>query len=81
MMTKVKCVFSAVLLAGVLLFLIGAYLCMVKAGIPYQDPTTEMTIQWTVYNIAGEYNLKCGAVTILIGIVGMISTQVWKKSN
>ena len=81
MFDKVKCICSAVLMAGVLLLLIGGYLCMVKAGIPYQDPTIEMTIQWSAYNMAGEYNLKCGTVMMLIGIIGMISAHIWQKKS
>lgn len=31
---------------GVVIFAIGMYFAFVKAGIPYQDPTVEMQIQY-----------------------------------
>ena len=81
MHNTIKYVCLAVLIAGVMLSLLGVYLCMVKAGIPYQDPTEEMALQWAAYHTAAEYNGKCGVVMILAGIVGMIGTRLWINKN
>ena len=49
---KIKSVFyrisGAAVLAGVIIFVIGAYYEVIKAGIPYQDPPLELQIQYAV---------------------------------
>ena len=41
-------VFNAIILAGIIIFLVGLYYWVIKAGIPYQDPPIELQIQYAV---------------------------------
>lgn len=58
---------NAALLAGVLIFITGAYYGVVKAGIPYQDPPLNLQIQYAVYLRTGDELLRLGFFTILYG--------------
>ena len=40
---------NSAILAGVIIFFIGAYYCVIKAGIPFQDPPLELQIQYAVH--------------------------------
>lgn len=69
----IRQVVSAVVLSGVILILIGSYYCMVKAGIPYQDPPLELQIQYIVDMRIGETLLKNGMLmTICGGVVRLV---------
>lgn len=56
---------NSVILAGVFLFFIGLYYWMIRAGIPYQDPSIELQIQYAV-------DMKVGTVLLRNGFVIMI---------
>lgn len=71
MREKFKSVACSAVLAGIIVALIGLYFWMFKAGLPYQDPTTEMTIRWMAYNFAGKTCLSYGTVISLIGVIGL----------
>ncbi|MBO4592456.1 MAG: hypothetical protein J5684_07870 [Eubacterium sp.] len=43
-----KTVFNSIALAGVVILMLGLYYLVIKAGIPYQDPTMEMQIEYAV---------------------------------
>ena len=45
---------SAMLLAGCIVFAVGVYYEMIKAGIPYQDPPPALQIQYAVNMGIGE---------------------------
>ena len=47
-MNVLKKIFSSLIISGAVILLIGLYYMMIKAGIPYQDPTTEMQIQYEI---------------------------------
>lgn len=51
---------SSLTLAGVIVFLIGLYYWMIKAGIPYQDPPLELQIKYAVNRGIGETLLGKG---------------------
>lgn len=66
-------ILNSVILAGMIVFFIGVYYWMIKAGIPYQDPPLELQIQYTVNNAIGEILIAkgfwiavCGGVFRLI---------------
>ncbi|MDE7271546.1 MAG: hypothetical protein K2N95_00555 [Lachnospiraceae bacterium] len=61
---------SSAILAGVILFFIGAYYCVIKAGIPYQDPPLELQIEYAVNMGIGEILVKNG---ILIAFLSCIA--------
>lgn len=58
---------NAVLLAGVIMLFTGAYYCVVKAGIPYQDPPLELQIQYAVNMGIGEILVKDGFLLSICG--------------
>ena len=60
---------NAVILAGLIIFVIGAYYEVVKAGIPYQDPPLELQIQYAINLGIGDERCKISLFTILYGIV------------
>lgn len=74
-----KSILHSLLLSGILLLVIGAYLCIVKAGLPYADPTLEMQIKYSAYYTAGTYNLFCGAIMTAASIAGLIISNHNKK--
>ncbi|MDE6314770.1 MAG: hypothetical protein K2M46_14350 [Lachnospiraceae bacterium] len=68
-MKKMKVLFWACLLSGLIIIVIGLYFDLM-AGLPYQDPTIEMTIYWNANMLAGEYCIKAGGITFVIGVIG-----------
>ena len=60
---------TAVMLSGCIIFFIGLYYWIIKAGIPYQDPPLELQIQYTVNMTIGEILLKNGFVIAISGII------------
>lgn len=64
---------NSFILAGVILLFMGLYYWMIKAGIPYQDPTLEMQIQYTVDLRIGEILLGNGfLIATCSGIIRLI---------
>ncbi len=64
---------NAVILAGIILFVIGLYYSMIKAGIPYQDPTLEMQIQYTIDLRIGEILMGNGfRIAICGGVIRLV---------
>jgi len=66
---------NAVLLAGIIILFIGAYYCIIKAGIPYQDPPLELQIQYAIHMRIGEILVKVG---FLISVCGGIARLIFK---
>lgn len=53
----------ALIIVGIIILVIGFYYSVFKAGIPYQDPTPELQIQYEInYNI-GNILTKIGTLT------------------
>ena len=79
---------NSLILAGVILLFIGSYYWMIKAGIPYQDPTLEMQIQYTIDLRIGEILMRngfriaiCGGIIRLIfGLIELIREKHQRKS-
>ena len=67
---------NAVLLAGMIILVIGLYYLVVKAGIPYQDPTVEMQIQYAINDGIGSVLSKAGFILALCG--GIVRVVVWR---
>ena len=72
MKTKCQPLFLSLLFAGIIVFFVGFYFNFVKAGLPYQDPTTEMTIQWLANERAGNTCMATGSIIAVVGAVGHI---------
>lgn len=73
MKDKLKSLLKSVLLglifAGVIMLAVGFYYQGIKAGIPYQDPTEEMQLQYTIYWKVGEELIYDG---FMIGSTGLV---------
>lgn len=72
MSKKLSMVWSAVLLAGAILLGIGLWFLLCKAGLPYQDPTPEMTIRYEAYRMSGETVSLWGGGSLAAGAVGRL---------
>lgn len=73
---------NAVIVAGIIILLIGIYYCVVKAGIPYQDPPLELQIQYAINMGIGDILIKDGFLILICGgIVGLLFQLVWKKKQ
>lgn len=67
---------NAVLAAGLIILVIGLYYLVIKAGIPYQDPTVEMQIQYAINDGIGSVLSKAGFILALCG--GIARVVVWR---
>ncbi len=73
---------NAILLAGIIILFIGVYYCVIKAGIPYQDPPLELQIQYAINTGIGEILVKDGfRVFICGGIARLLFKLVLKKKR
>ena len=80
---KMKKMFSTLsntaLLAGCLIFLIGAYYEVIKAGIPDQDPPLELQILYAVNLGIGDELCRIGFFTVLYGIAFRLALWLFAK--
>lgn len=76
-------IFNSIILAGVIIFFIGLYYWMIKAGIPYQDPPLELQIQYAVNMRIGEILLGNGFVIAICGgairLLLELINRAWRK--
>lgn len=68
------------IIAGVIILLLSAYYLVIKAGIPYQDPTPELQLQYTVNSYVGDELLTAGLTALIVGIVGRVVTGIISKN-
>ena len=79
-MNVLKKIFSSLIIAGAVILLIGLYYLIIKAGIPYQDPTTEMQIQYAINSGIGDVLSLTGlCMTVLASIIRIILGIIGKK--
>lgn len=75
-----RLIINSVILAGIILFLIGSYYSMIKAGIPYQDPPLELQIQYAINMGIGEILSKNGLlIAICGGVIRLLLGLIWRK--
>lgn len=75
-------IFNSVILAGGIIFFIGAYYSVIKAGIPYQDPPLELQIQYAVNMGIGEILVGKGFwIAIGGGIIRLLLGLMRKKQK
>jgi len=73
-------IINAILLAGIIILFIGAYYCVIKAGIPYQDAPLELQIKYAVNMGIGELLVKDGfRLFVCGGIARLLYKFVVKK--
>lgn len=66
---------NAVILAGIIILCTGMYYCVIKAGIPYQDPPLELQIQYAINMGIGDILVKEG---FLISLCGGLARWLFK---
>ena len=66
-MKKYHSILNAVILAGIVLLFLGLFYLVIKAGIPYQDPTPAMQTRYAVNMEIGDTLTKIGAGMTLTG--------------
>lgn len=79
MKEKLKAFALAIIIAGLIIFVIGCYYAIFKAGLPYQDPTLELQIKYSIHMGIGKSLIKCGGLTFFIGLVFRIIMIFIKK--
>ncbi|MBD5472468.1 MAG: hypothetical protein HDR20_06095 [Lachnospiraceae bacterium] len=73
-------IINSIILAGIILFIIGLYYSMIKAGIPYQDPPLELQIQYAINMGIGEILSKNGVlIAIGGGVIRLLLGLIWRK--
>lgn len=80
-MNALKRLFSSILLAGLLVLSAGLYYWVIKAGIPYQDPTPEIQLQYSINMGIGDVLTKIGGFTMLVGAVCRIIIGILSRKN
>ena len=81
-MNALKKIFSSLIISGAIILLIGLYYMMIKAGIPYQDPTTEMQIKYEInMGIGNVLSLTGFCMTVIAVIIRVVLGVVSKKKN
>ena len=75
-----RLIINSVMLAGVIIFFIGWYYEIIKAGIPYQDPPLELQVKYAVNMGIGETLVGNGfVIAICGGIIRLLFELVLKK--
>lgn len=67
------------LFLGILFLIVGLYYSMIKAGIPYQDATYEMSSNYFLYMNIGEDFFKLGMLTIIFWSVFVIFKRLFYR--
>lgn len=71
---------DAAMIAGIIILFIDLYCCIVKAGIPYQDPPMDLWIQYEVNARIGDILVANGfKIAICSGIIRLLLGVIWKK--
>ena len=72
----IKSILNGVIISGMIIFVIGLYYLIIKAGIPYQDPTEELRIQYAINMGIGETLIGNGFLVFILGLIGRIIALV-----
>ncbi len=78
---NVRSLANAALLAGGILLLAGMYDLIVRAGIPYQDPTPELTFRFAVREAVGKKLLRNGTIALAAGAAGRLAARLLRRGN
>lgn len=79
MRKAVRMVAFFVLFAGIGILAMGAYFAVVKAGLPYQDPTEVLVAKYDAFNEAGKTCIWTGCLSIVVGIAIMVLSRKKKE--
>ena len=67
------------IIIGIIIFVLGTYAFLIKAGLPYPDPTPELARKWLFYYNFGKISMLSGVILLLTGIVFKIVLKLKKK--
>ncbi len=67
---NLKRLLDGLALTGAIILVFGLYFLLIRAGLPCQDPTPEMSFEWNVNSRVGEVLTLLGAVSFAAGFVG-----------
>lgn len=70
---------AALPLLGIGLILAGFAYDVFFAGIPYQDPTTELQAQWEFHQSVANILYRSGGVVLLCGILA--APFIWRRAK
>ena len=73
-----KTFFNSIAIAGCLIFASGVYYMIIRAGIPYQDPTPEMSLNYEINYRVGEILFTMGAAAFAVGAAGRVIIRLVK---
>jgi hypothetical protein len=79
MRKAVRMVALFILFAGIGILTMGIYFAVVKAGIPYQDPTETLIAEYAAFDEAGKICIWTGSLSIVVGIAIMVLSLKKKK--
>lgn len=69
------------IIGGMLLIVGGFMYDVIFAGIPYQDPTAQMTQKYNFHQTVAETIKLTGLVILLISFIGIIVTKFMKLNK
>ena len=72
----IKSILNGIIISGMIILVIGLYYLIIKAGIPYQDPTEELRIQYAINMGIGETLIGNGFLVFILGLIGRIIALV-----
>ena len=77
----IKSILNGIIISGMIILAIGLYYLIIKAGIPYQDPTEELGLQYAINMGIGETLIVNGLLVFILGLVGRIITFVFGRKK
>ena len=81
MKEKLRMFTGSIIISGILLFLLGTYYAMIKAGLPYQDPPLELQISYAIDSGIGKNLCELGAVVFGFGLISNIALRLIGKKK
>ena len=69
------------LLLSIVVFNVGLYYSMIKAGIPYQDPTPAMTEKYMSDMRLGNALMFIGFILFVVSVTLLIVLKIIKRKN
>ena len=69
---------KAILFAGIINTLIGEFYTLLVAGLPYQDPTLELQIQYSINQGVGNVLTEIGFRMLILGIILSIISKLYR---
>ena len=75
-LTLYKSLLNGLIIAGIIILGVSLYYWIIKAGIPYQDPTEELRIKYAVNMGIGDELFKVGLITFAIGLIPRIAVAI-----